>query len=103
MTDLTIYQGDSIEESFTSKGVTSYAAYSGSWAILAAVGEAPKAFGSLAVAADDKSIDMIVPGSVTEDLPAGDYILAIQFKRAADGFSKEQHRTLTVSQQGIPG
>ena len=78
--------------------------WTGSWAIVTALGVAGTtvASGALAVSSDSKTMEMRITGNTTEGIVVGDYYLIVQIENAVIGFRDEPiQETLTIKPQGI--
>lgn len=100
-----IYQGDSYAEDFTSPDIPTFDAnYSGTWALLTALGAAATISGALTKSADNTTLQLRITPAQTEAIAEMEYILVAQVKNDSIGFKQEiLHEKFEVKPQGITG
>lgn len=102
----TITQGDSYFLDFkTASYPTLDVDWTGSWAIVDALGSTGNtvASGALAISSDSKWFEMRIAGTDTEAIPPGDYFLVVQVENTTISYRNEILKdTCEITEQGIP-
>jgi hypothetical protein len=97
-------QGNSWGKDWYSKQIPDFTGYSGKWAIVSEVGEAPIAQGTIDISDDLASMQTRIPPTASEILTAeATYYICQEIENLAIGFRKEFDPVkITIQKQGIP-